>query len=232
MIAETQNMAEDERGTSRLEAFSDGVLAVAITLLVLNIAVPEPNANEPLFKALGLQWPNYLGYVTSFLVIGIIWVNHHHLFRYLKRIDQGLLLLNILFLLFVGLIPFVTALVTRYLQLPDEHTAAIVYSVTLLLMSMAFAGLWWYAMAHPQLVDPRVDLDVMRHLFKRGLLGILFYLVAIVISLVSVTACLILYMLIAVFYALPVDRFLEKVRKRDEHLSPSKNATSGDQKED
>ena len=87
-------------------------------------------------------------------------------------------------------------------------------------------------MAHPQLVDPGVDLDAMRHLFKRGLLGILFYLVAIVISLVSVTASLILYMFIAVFYALPVDHFLEKMRKRDEQLSPSDNAKSGVKKED
>jgi uncharacterized membrane protein len=224
--SEHQNSIEDERGTSRLEAFSDGVLAVSITLLVLNITVPAPDPRYTLQDALLKLWPNYLGYVTSFLVIGIIWVNHHHLFRYVKHTDQGLFLLNTLFLLCVGLIPFVTALVAEYLKRPGEHLAAIVYSGTLLLMSLSFNGLWWYAVTHPHLVDPRVDPGILRHLLKRSLVSIPFYLLSVVISLVSVEASLILYILITMFYALPIDRFLAKVRMREERSTLAKDRKS------
>ncbi len=220
-------MVEDERGTSRLEAFSDGVIAVAITLLVLNISVPAPNEKQTLLDALLHLWPNYLGYITSFLVVGIIWINHHHLFRYVKRTDQGLFLLNTLFLLWIGLIPFATALVVRYLQLPEERTAALVYSGTLLLMSLTFVGLFWYAETHPQLVDPRVEPAVLRHLLKRSRMAIPFYLLAIVLCLVSVEASLILYILITLFYALPIDRFLERMQRRDE-LSPRASTGASD----
>jgi uncharacterized membrane protein len=216
MSTEQQNTIEDERGTSRLEAFSDGVIGVAITLLVLNITVPEPHAKQVLWDDLWQQWPNYLGYVTSFLVIGVIWINHHHFFHYVKRTDQGLFILNTLFLLCVGLIPFVTALVTRYLQLPEKHTAAIVYSGVLLLMSLTFSGLWGYARTHPHLVDSRVDPGIIRHLFRRSFMSIPFYLLSVVLSLVSVEASLVLYILIAVFYALPIDRFLKRMQTRDE----------------
>lgn len=134
---------EDERGTSRLEAFSDGVMAVAITLLVLDLHVPDVKAG--LFEALLRQWLIYLGYVTSFLVIGILWLHHHHIFKYIKRTDHVLLFLNMLLLMGVALIPFVTALLTRYLNQQEEKTAALMYSGTFLLTTILFNVLWGYA---------------------------------------------------------------------------------------
>jgi uncharacterized membrane protein len=90
---------------ARLEAFSDGVIAIAITLLVLNIHVPAPSSPGSLAHKLGNEWPSYASYVTSFLTIGIIWINHHSTVSWLRQIDHGLLLLNMLLLLTVGVLP-------------------------------------------------------------------------------------------------------------------------------
>src|SRR5690349_23058826 len=87
----------DDRGTGRIEAFSDGVIAVAITLLILDVHVPEVQTG--LLQALLIQWPTYLGYVTSFLVIVIFWANHHTMFRYIQQVDYALLLINAFFLM-------------------------------------------------------------------------------------------------------------------------------------
>jgi len=160
---------EDERGTSRLEAFSDGVMAVAITLLVLDLRVPDVKAG--LFEALLRQWPIYLGYVTSFLVIGILWLHHHHIFKYIKRTDHVVLFLNLLMLMCVALIPFVTALLTR-----------------------------------------------------RYLIAPLLYLFSLPLTLVNVEACLVLYILVALFYALPADRL--QVEQRNDTSQERINCTS------
>ena len=130
--------------TNRLESFSDGVLAVAITLLVLNIQVPNPSRTAHLASALAGQWPQYVAYATSFLTIGIIWVNHHAMISRLRATDHSILMLNLILLLTIGVIPFATALLATYLR--EGHganLAASVYGGAFLLMSVAFATLLW-----------------------------------------------------------------------------------------
>src|SRR5215211_1586279 len=100
----------------RLEAFSDGVFAIAITLLVLDIHVPTPQPGANLADELGAQWPSYAAYVVSFLTIGIIWINHHAMFRRAREVDHGIMTLNLLLLLCVGVLPFTTALMAAYLK--------------------------------------------------------------------------------------------------------------------
>ena len=102
----------DDRDTGRIEAFSDGVIAVAITLLILDIHVPDVQTG--LLQALLNQWPTYLGYVTSFLVITIFWANHHNMFRHIYQVDYALLLINAFFLMCIAFIPFATAVLTKY----------------------------------------------------------------------------------------------------------------------
>jgi len=104
--------SNDDRDTGRIEAFSDGVIAVAITLLILDVHVPTVQTG--LLQALLSQWPAYLGYVTSFLVIGIFWANHHTMFRYIHQVDYALLLINSFFLMCIAFIPFATAVLTKY----------------------------------------------------------------------------------------------------------------------
>jgi uncharacterized membrane protein len=114
--------------TNRLESFSDGVLAVAITLLVLNIQVPSPSAHTHLGAELARQWPQYAAYATSFLTIGIIWKNHHVMISRLREADHNILMLNLILLLTVGVIPFATALLATYLRLGHgQNLAAAVY---------------------------------------------------------------------------------------------------------
>jgi Endosomal/lysosomal potassium channel TMEM175 len=126
--------------TSRLEAFSDGVLAIAITLLVIEIRPPEVHEGERLAHALWAQWPSYVAYLVSFLTIGVIWLNHHRIFEQVARVDGPLLLLNLNLLLWTALIPFPTAVVAEHLGGAGEaaRTASALYSGVLLLMGLAF----------------------------------------------------------------------------------------------
>ncbi len=155
-------MDVDEKESSRLEAFSDGVIAVAITLLVLTIKIPGvdgplPNDND-LWQALLDEWPTLLAFATSFLTVGIIWVNHHRLFHYIKRTDTGLLLLNLLLRFVIVIIPVPTSLLAEYLSHPLQHAAAQLYSGTLLALACCFTLGWRYATYHGRLLDKDADM--------------------------------------------------------------------------
>src|SRR5258708_12918495 len=126
MNTKHMRQTNDDRDTGRIEAFSDGVIAVAITLLILDVHVP--NVQTGLLPALLNQWPAYLGYVTSFLVITIFWANHHNMFSHIQQVDYALLFINSLFLMFFPFIPFVTSLLTQYITRTtptEQHTAPI-----------------------------------------------------------------------------------------------------------
>jgi uncharacterized membrane protein len=195
--------------TGRLESFSDGVMAVAITLLVLNIAVPtlEETANGVhLARALGHQWPAYAAYVTSFITIGIIWINHHVMISRLGRADHSVLMLNLVLLLMIALIPFATLLLARYLR--EEHgakLAAAVYGGVLLLMSVAFVALnRQILLRRPQLMSRELELEQRRRILRRGMSGLVPYLAATALAVISPYLTLGIAAGVAVFYALPV----------------------------
>ena len=133
----------DEKETGRLEAFSDGVFAIAITLLVLELRVP-PEASS-LGAGLLAEWPSFGAFATSFATIGIMWLNHHRLFTLIRRVDHGLLVLNGLLLFGVSLLPFPTHLVARYLGGPGQELAVAVYACSSIYIALAFNALWRYA---------------------------------------------------------------------------------------
>jgi uncharacterized membrane protein len=189
---------------SRIEAFSDGVFAIAITLLVLEIHVPEDPENG-LGQALLDQWPAYASYVVSFFVIGIIWINHHAVFDHLLRADRTLLFLNLLLLLFVALLPWPTNLLATYMQEggADERVAAVVYSGTMTAMGAAFGALWTYASRHGRLLGETLTPAEVQRLTRRFVVGAPVYLLSMLVALVSAPACLALNALLAVYYALP-----------------------------
>src|SRR5690349_14665462 len=131
----------EEKETGRLEAFSDGVFAVAITLLVLNLKILPDQAliDGSFWKSLREQLPTLIAFVTSFATIGIMWINHHRLFNYIKRTDTGLMLLNLLLLLVVVFIPYPTALLAQqYAVDPTQHGAALLYSGTNVILAICF----------------------------------------------------------------------------------------------
>jgi uncharacterized membrane protein len=190
--------------TARLESFSDGVIAVAITLLVLNIAVPPQTTH--LGHALGSQWPVYAAYVTSFITIGIIWINHHVMISRLARADHSILMLNLVLLLTIGVIPFGTRLLASYLR--EGHganLAAAIYSGILLLMAVAFAALnRQILLGRPHLLRRELSLEQRRRILFRSVSGLIPYVLATALSVVSPYLTLAICAGLAVFYALPV----------------------------
>ena len=190
--------------TGRTEAFSDGVLAIAVTLLVLDLHVPLSNAlREPLAVALAHEWPAYAAYVTSFLIIGIIWVNHHAVFELVGRVDRSVLFLNLLLLMAVVAIPFATALLSEYLLAGNGNAriAALVYSAIMLVMSFGFALLYTFIALHPVLLADGVDPGAVRGSIVRfSAVGIGLYILTLVIAVVSAPACLAAHFVIAIYY--------------------------------
>jgi len=200
----------DEKETGRLEAFSDGVFAVAITLLVLNIKIPgidllpsELPSDSALWGKLGDEWPMLAAYVTSFATVGIMWLNHHRLFTHIKRINTVLVLLNLLLLMFIVFVPVPTALLAEYAEHPDQHAAAIVYSGTFVLIACCFNLLWRYASYHNRLLGKNADPRAVEDISKQYLFGPLVYLIAFALAFVSTLATIIASFALALFFALP-----------------------------
>jgi uncharacterized membrane protein len=192
--------------TNRLEAFSDGVIAVAITLLVLDITVPVPGGPHSLGHALAQRWPNYVAYAISFLTIGIIWINHHVMIGRLKQADHSILMLNLVLLMTIGVLPFATALMARYLREgAGEHLAAAVYAGAFLAMSAAFITLQrQILLRRPQLLKRDLPQAERRRIVRRNATGIVPYALALAVALVSPYVTLAICAAVAAFYALPI----------------------------
>lgn len=190
--------------TTRIEAFSDGVIAIAITLLVIELKVPHVEDPEAgLFGALAQQWNHYLAYFVSFWSIGLAWIIHHNMFNYIRRTTHTLLLLNLLFLMCVALVPYPTAIVGEYLLVPAEQRSAIVvFSGLWLLLSVMINLIWWYATRN-ELVDSRTDRRVLTGMARRFQLGPPLYLLALLLALISLEAALVVYVVIGVLYTIP-----------------------------
>ncbi|KAB1978594.1 MULTISPECIES: TMEM175 family protein [Streptomyces] len=187
--------------SGRVEAFSDGVFAIAITLLILEIKVPEAGEDGGLWHALAEQWPSYAAYVVSFLVIGIMWVNHHQVFGYVARVDRTLMFLNLLLLMVVAAIPWPTAMVAEYLREEKaSHAAAAVYSLVMVAMALAFQAVWWHLTRTGHLFDSRVDVEGARRTRVRFALGSLAYPATVALSFVSAPLTLAAHGMLAVYY--------------------------------
>jgi len=206
MNTERNEGKEELKETGRIEAFSDGVFAVAITLLVLDIKIPPDNLldDNNLWKQLLLQWPMLLAFVTSFATIGIMWINHHRLFNHIKRTDTGLQLFNLLLLLLIVFIPFPTALLAQqYAVHPDQHLAAAIYSGTNTIMAICFNLLWRYASYHNRLLGKDTDPRSVQAINRQYLFGPLLYLISFGLAWINVPSSLILNLILALFFAVP-----------------------------
>jgi uncharacterized membrane protein len=200
-MADSDEMpAEAGTGTERILAFSDGVFAIAITLLVLDLK--KPDVTHGLLSALEKQWPAYLSYLITFFVIGVVWAQHHHIFSFIARSDHTFRLINIGFLMFIALIPFPTGILADYLVNPHERqTAMALYAGIWVIGTIPFNLLWGYAAYKHQLLRSDVDPEAVHQITRSYLFGPVIYLVDFFLAFISVPASFALFLLIAVFYA-------------------------------
>ena len=194
-------------GTNRLESFSDGVIAVAITLLVLGITVPNPNTHphRSLIYELGTHWPDYAAYAVSFLTIGIIWINHHAMINRLRDADYTILILNLLLLMSIGILPFATDLMATYLRdASGRALAAALYSGALLLMSLTFSWLnRTILLKRAHMIAEDAPIEQRRQILRRSVAGLVPYAVGVAVAPFSAYATLAICAAVAIYYARP-----------------------------
>ena len=187
--------------TGRVEAFSDGVFAIAITLLILAVGIEQAFAEGELAHQLRELWPAYIAYAVSFLTIGIMWANHHQIFRHFARVDRPMLLLNILLLMCISFTPFPTRVVAEHAKNGDDReAAAVLYGATMTSIAIGFFAVWIYGSR--RLLRPDADQREINGITRTYLPGTPMYLTATLIAFVSPIASLVIFGVLAIFYAI------------------------------
>ncbi|WFE61747.1 TMEM175 family protein [Micromonospora sp. WMMD712] len=191
------------RDASRVEAFSDAVIAIVLTLMAVELLqfAPQHPTGTDLAGALFHEWPSYLAYVITFAIVGQVWLTHHNMWRYVVRVDQLLLVLNLLLLLFVAAIPFAANLLSDNLRGPvgDQRLTAALYVGTVLGEALFFNLSWWWARRR-HLLHPDLDPRLARAVARRFLLGPVLYLVAFAVVFVDPVLSLVAYLLLVGLY--------------------------------
>jgi uncharacterized membrane protein len=189
----------DRWDTGRTEAFSDGVLAIAITLLVLDLNVPAEELDD-LWRAILDQWPSYLAYASSFLTIGAIWLRHHGIFGRLAYVDRKLMTLNLLLLMTVAFLPFPTRLVAEAITSTDAERAAVIfYGASLLVISILTGALWATAARDRRLLRPEVSQAEIEAILVETTPSLGFYVAATIVAVFFPHVAAVGYLLIAIF---------------------------------
>ena len=200
-------MSSEVSDTLRLETFADAVFAIAITLLIIEIRLPERYeqlALGGLGPSLEHLWPSYLGYLISFIVIGIMWANHHNLMKLIDRIDHGFITLNLLLLMCVAFLPFPTAVMAEHLTDPHERSTAVAFYCGAFTVTAVFYFLmWWHAARNRRLIAPHVSDDAVRAVTRAYAPGSLLYLAATLLAFVHVAISLTIVLGLAVLYMFP-----------------------------
>jgi uncharacterized membrane protein len=186
--------------TSRLEAFSDGVFAIAATLLILDVTVSGPGLSHRLAEI----WPSYAAYAVSFLTIGIMWANHHLIVDQLARVDRTFLILTVIFLMLIAFVPFPTYLIATYIEkaTDDAKTAAVAYGITFTFIAIMFNVTWRYASWGRRLLREDCDERTVEGISRSYLLGPVAYFLAALVAFMSPVASAALYALIGLFFVL------------------------------
>jgi uncharacterized membrane protein len=187
----------------RLEAFSDGVFAIVITLLAFDLRPPEHGTGVSLASALWDKWPSYVAYVVAFLQIGVMWLNHHRIFQQVREVDGVVLVLNLNLLLWVVVIPFPTAVVADYLRDggSEAATAMVLFSAVLLVNAISFVALYSWITHDERIIGSLPERSVVRTARIRFGIGLAVYGAAVVLSWFVPVAVLALHAAMALYYA-------------------------------
>jgi uncharacterized membrane protein len=200
--------------TTRTEAFSDGVFAIAITLLIIEVHVPAAEHAGDLSHQLLDLWPSYLGYLTSFLTIGVMWVNHHRVFSLIDRVDHTMLILNLVLLLLIAFLPFPTAVLAGFIETEGARQAAALYGVTMVLIAIAFFSWWRYASFDRRLIAATAPQEEVDDITRAYTPGTILYAGALALAFVEPWASAAAYLALALFYALPLQQWQQKLARR------------------
>ncbi|HZM91816.1 MAG TPA: TMEM175 family protein [Vicinamibacterales bacterium] len=206
--------------TFRLEAFADAVFAIAITLLVIEIRLPP---HEEVLRIGGVGpallqlWPSYVGYAISFIVIGIMWANHHNLMKLVDRVDHGFITLTLLLLLCVAFLPFPTAVMAEHLADPDAHERAVAvafYCGCFTVTAVFYFLMWWHAARNRRLIASHVSDEAVRAITRAYVPGSFLYLTATLLAFIHVGLSLAIIVGLAALYMLPKVGAHDAVRRR------------------
>jgi uncharacterized membrane protein len=197
----------DRISRDRIITLTDGVLAIVMTLLVLEIVVPELSRSEvatELSKRLLELLPDVWSYATSFIILGFFWIGHDDQFHYIKRANRTLLWITIFYLMFIAFIPFSTALIGQY---GDQQISVIIYGINIIIVLVWGYLQWKYATGERHLVDSDLHPKFIAIMSRRIIVGIILYMIAIAVSFLSTQASHILFILIPVYYLIPAKYF-------------------------
>jgi uncharacterized membrane protein len=194
------------KDTARIDAFSDGVFAIVITLLIFNLRVPSPAEADQvgLWTLLMRDWVSYLALVTSFAIIGIMWVNHHRMFQLVRKVDNTLKYVNLLLLFGVTIVPFVTNLAEQYVGHRDAWLAGLIYGISALLIAFWYTLFLIHLGRHPELLASGYSVAHVKTLSSAYRWGPPGYITAILLSFVSVPLSLVIHLALAIYFALPI----------------------------
>ena len=192
------NLSMENVDTARLETFSDGVFAIAATLLILDVRLPPDGG---VTHGLLHIWPSYAAYALAFVTIGIMWINHHNVFCQIDRVDRTFLTINVLFLMVIAFVPFPTRVLAEHLQ-HDARAAAFAYGLTMTVMAAMYGTLWFYAAIGRRLIAPDADQRMISGISRSFRPGVPIYALATLSALLSSWLAFGLYSAIALFYVL------------------------------
>jgi uncharacterized membrane protein len=205
-----------ELGKNRIEALSDGIFAIAMTLLVLELHVPELAANAPnvqVLPALLKLWPLLVTYAASFIALGVFWVAHHNMYHAIRRADRTLLCLNILFFMLVSFLPFSTSVLNAF---PQTQVAPVFFGTNVTLLGWVLYAQWAYAGSQPDMIAPAVPREYRDAVQFRFLTIPAVLTLTVVICYWSVGISVGLFALLLPFYLIPA-----RFERRDLHLAPA-----------
>lgn len=216
---------DDERGTNRLEGFTDGIFATAATLLIFNVVVPETDGTaQSLINGLSEQWPIYAGLVLSYVLIASTWANHHRLYRYIARTNHTLLVLNTLMMLTVVVIPFITTVLATTLANPDQtQIGTFLYGGIWTIGGISYNATWWYAV-RANLIDPEMPPEAVRITTRRIAMGPILYGLGFIASFIHPYIALPIFVLPAILFLLP-ERIVPRPQRLHDETQPDDGNT-------
>jgi uncharacterized membrane protein len=211
---------EKEHGiysASRMVAYCDAVFAIALTLLVIEIKLPESAHTDILLLTLWHEWPQFVSFLISFMIISVVWFNHHTMFHYIAKVDHSLLMRNMFLMLNVIVIPFCSSLLGEYAAEGNQNAklAAIIYGGWITLGGIPFNSIWSYAIKQERFIDPGFDRSDLLHIKKHFIRGPYLYLVVTLLALINAWLSVLGFAVLILLYFLPATRWIRKASKEE-----------------